>query len=1134
MAVGGAQRPLVCTSCGVALIPGKAFCHDCGAPAPARCPQCGAPLAPTFRFCPDCGARVEGQAAPPPADARDRLARHVPPALAAKIRATRGAVDGERKQVTVLFCDLAGSTAIAARLDPEEWHDLLERYLDLAFAEIYRREGIVNQLAGDGLMALFGAPVAHEDAPARAVEAALAIQDAIGRLNAGDLAGRDLALRPRIGVHTGPVVVGTVGNDLKMDYTALGDTTNLASRLEGLAPPGGILISEATERLVRGAFRLLPRGPLAVKGRAEAVPAFEVLGRSEGATPMAIAAGRGLTPFVGRAQELAQLEACYRAAVTGRAQVVAVVGDAGSGKSRLLWELREKIGGAPVTFFEARCSALDQSVPYLPFLTMLRRHFGITRGEPAERACERIAERVRCWDPALDRAHPHLCRLLALPVEEAPGHDAERLEPETFATIARLVHAESERAPVVMLVEDLHWIDGPSRQLLESAVARLEQERVMLVVTHRPDYEGSWRPGGAFTQLRLHPLPDAEATTMIRAVAGGTLPAELERRILDKAEGSPFFTEEITRALVEAGLVTAGDGRARLTRPVEDIHIPGTVQEVVAARLDRLGGDAKRVAQVAAVLGRQFARGQLEELLAGEGIDVGAELEELVRRGVLHRQSFLSPDEFRFGESVTQEVAYESLLLKQRRQLHERVGRMLEASGGAGAEHSALVAHHFARSDDREKAITALLRAAADAERVPSYGTAAHLYRQAWELAEAGLSADAAGRHHGWVLEATRGFCRVTVIHGPGERSDAQRAAERGRTLARALEDPEALAELSLYHGIMATFGDPREFAAGIATIEEALAIAQRAGLALQGFRISRGLGLAYLLDGRFALAERTLTWVVAELEHLGHAERLTDLYLGSRTVRDAVLFHGDDLERALGLLRETHDLAVRAGNRTVEGHAAGSAAQVYFLWGRYAEAREWAERAIAIAEAISDRSTIASVAGVALVAAVERGEPVAAERYLALIDLGLAALGVTALNHRFVLDALLAVGDLERAQRYVAQLRLRVGARLSAAQAALATGRLHARLGPGHRPAAARAYEEAIALAESLGARSLLAAAHLGAAALAAEHDDQPAALRHVGRSLALSQALGLERYRAPAQALAATLGDRGAPTLT
>src|SRR5579884_3415079 len=557
MAVGEPPRPLTCTGCGVALLPGKAFCHRCGAPAPQRCAGCGAPLAPTFRFCPDCGTPV-GVVSPGASERGDRLARHVPPALAAKIRASRGMGDGERKQVTVLFCDLAGSTAIAARLDPEEWHDLLERYLDLAFAEIYRREGIVNQLAGDGLMALFGAPVAHEDAPARAVEAALAIQEAIARLNTEELAGRDLALCPRIGIHTGPVVVGTVGNDLKMDYTALGDTTNLASRLEGLAPPGGILISEATERLVRGLFRLRSRGPVAIRGRAEAVPAFEVLGRGEGASPMAIAAERGLTPFVGRARELAQLEACYRAAVGGHAQAVAVVGEAGRGKSRLLWEFRARLAGEPVTILEARCSALDQSVPYLPLRTMLRRHFGIARGEPAAQACARIAERVRAWDPGLDRVHPHLCRLLALPAEERPEDDAEHLEPETFAAIAQLVLAESERAPVVVIVEDLHWIDTPSRELLESAVAKLAAERVMLVVTHRPDYEGAWRPGGAFTQLRLQPLADAEVTTIIRAVAGGALPAELERRILEKAEGSPFFAEEITRALVEEGLVAAG------------------------------------------------------------------------------------------------------------------------------------------------------------------------------------------------------------------------------------------------------------------------------------------------------------------------------------------------------------------------------------------------------------------------------------------------------------------------------------------------------------------------------------------------------------------------------------------------
>src|SRR5437899_2692101 len=337
-----------CTACGAELIAGKKFCHACGASVVVQCRGCGATIDPEFRFCPDCGlqqnAAVHDGAPPSTTDAFTRLSRHIPSGLIHKIRATQGAVAGERKQVTVLFCDLVGSTAIAAGLDPEEYHDLLDRYLEIVCGEIYRFEGIVTHLAGDGLMALFGAPLAHEDAPQRAVRAALGIHEALARFSETE----GVALRARVGINTGPVVLGTVGNDLKMDYTAIGDTTNLAARLESLAAPGTILVSEATHRLVRGFFQVRSAGPLAVKGKSEPVAAYEILGASAAATPMASAAERGLTPLVGRDEELAQLEASFQRLAGNRAQVVAAVGEAGLGKSRLLSASRRRPGAACV------------------------------------------------------------------------------------------------------------------------------------------------------------------------------------------------------------------------------------------------------------------------------------------------------------------------------------------------------------------------------------------------------------------------------------------------------------------------------------------------------------------------------------------------------------------------------------------------------------------------------------------------------------------------------------------------------------------------------------------------------------------------------------------------------------------
>ncbi|TMA94201.1 MAG: hypothetical protein E6J77_04030 [Deltaproteobacteria bacterium] len=1112
-----------CTACGAELIVGKKFCHACGTRIEAQCRGCGARVEPEFRFCPDCGLQLAGElhdGAPPPAeDSLARLSRRsLPEELAHKIRAA-GVIEGERKQVTVLFCDLSGSTAIAERLDPEDYHDLLDRYLELAFREIYRYEGIVNQLAGDGIMALFGAPIAHEDAPQRAIWAALGIVEALARFNEQLRAERGFELQARIGINTGPVVVGTVGNDLKMDYTAIGDTTNLAARLEGLAEPGTILISEATARLVRGFFRLQSLGPLSVKGKREPVAASAVLGASDAVTPMAVAAERGLTPLVGREEELAQLDGCYRRLVGGRAQVVAVVGEAGRGKSRLLYEFRRRFAEDPVMFVEARCASLAQAVPYFPFVAMFRQHFDAT--VPA------IASAARQVETSGDeRLFPLISQLLSLPVEELRRLPPDELKRQSFDAVARLFLQKSEHAPLVMLIEDLHWIDEPSRELLETLVARLANAPVMVVTTQRPDERATWRARAAFTQIVLRPLSDDDTRAIIRAVAGAPLPAELERRVVARAEGSPFFTEEITRALVEEGYLARDDGHCRITRPAEEIPVPGSIQEVIAARLDRLRPPSKRVIQVAAVLGRQFGREQLAPLLEGEGIDVAQELTELEARGLVHRKSLSSADEYRFGESLTQEVAYESLLLRQRRQLHERIGTLLETSPGKpNAERSALLAYHFARSENRPKALEALLRAAQDAEQLPSYRAAVDFYRQAWEVAEAALAEDGDGPYRRAALEAATGLCRATVIYGLPEFADAERAAARARELAEGLGDTGTLAAVYYFQGsIMMMQGNREQHARGLALAEQALALTEREGLTLAGLRLSRGLASSYALDGRFALAQRVMSWAVQELERAGDRERLSDLYISSRWVRDSVLYLSDELDAVLESGPETYDFAVRGPNRTVQGAAAATLAQAHFIRGRFEDARRWADVGLDMAEAINHLLVLPAAASIALLARLELGEPADTTRYVDAMDQGLASAAHMHVNMRFVGEALLACNELERAERFAELLRARpFGGRLREALVGIALGELMSRFG--RLDEAERWYTEAIATGEAIGARSSIAAASLGAAELAAARGEHATAARSAERALGLSRELGLVRYADRAARL--TTGD-------
>lgn len=1097
-----------CRACGTELLPDKAFCHACGARAPQPCAHCGAAVEPGFKFCPDCGTAVEpvlerAAVADPPAD----------PLRAAPQPA------GERKQVTVLFCDLAGSTAVAGGLDPEVYREILDQYLALAMHEVYRFAGNVNQLAGDGFMALFGAPIAHEDAPQRAVWAALAIRDALAHFNVQLARERGIALPARIGLNTGQVVVGPVGNDQRMDYTAIGDTTNLASRLEALAQPGTILISEATARLVRGFFELRPIGPLAVKGRAAPVPAFEVLSARATPTPMTLAAERGLTPLVGRSEELAQLDACYQRLRGGYTQVVAVAGDAGSGKSRLIFEFRQALQARdePVVVLEGRCAALSQNAPLAPFLALLRQYFDLVPTDTTAACHAKVDARLGGAAARVEASFPLLCRVLGTPAEPSDDLPLEALKQETFEAIGRLIHAESRRAPVVLILEDLHWIDEPSLELLDLALARLARAPALIVLSYRPEFRRAWRTGAALTQMSLRPLLDTDVRAILRALAGGALPDELEARILAKSEGSPFFAEELTRSLVEGGFLAPGSGTGAvgLTRPVAEIPIPGSVHEVLAARLDRVPAAAKRVAQVAAVLGRQFRRGDLAELLVGEGVDVDTALAELTRRGVLHRKSLFSDDEYRFGESLTQEVAYDSLLLRQRRQLHGRVAALLEQGDvDAVLARPALVAHHYALSDDRPRAVEMLLAAATEAERLPSFRSAVELYRQAWELGEAALRDGATDpRFRAWVMQASAGYTRITVLYGTSADPEAERAALRARELALALGDTATATVQRVMHGMLLT-ADPARFAEGVAMADAAVAEQHAAGERELLLHTTRAVVWHTLLDGRFSEARAKVDWLLAELEAAGHRETRSEVYVSSRWMREGVLYASDDLPAAFAGATETYALAREANNHTVQSGSASVLAQIYLAQGVFDAAREWASRSLEVAERIGNIAAVARGEALVLAARVALGEAVTLGRLADDFEDGMARGGTMLLLVQPVVEACLGLGEVTRAERIARLAVERAGGRYRALLAAAALGDVLVRQGPRAWAEAERTVDHALAVADALGSRAVRVQALLARARLSLARDRVADARHALETARALGTAIGLTRY--------------------
>src|SRR5262245_30825124 len=488
----------------------------------------------------------------PASDQAREPVSYTPKHLAEKILTSRSALEGERKQVTVLFCDLANSTPIAERIGPEAMHTLLNRFFELALNEVHRYEGTINQFLGDGFMALFGAPLAHEDHARRGVLAALALQQALQEAELEQAYGE--ACQFRLGLNSGLVVVGSIGDNLRMDYSAIGDTTNLAARLQQHAEPGTILVSENTTRLVQGAVRLEALQPVEVKGKTEPVPIYKVIGTLPRRSPIVSRSERILSPFVGRERELAALEALFTQVELGQGQVVGIVGEAGGGKSRLLYEFRQRLQDKRVTYLEGRCLSYGSTIPYHPLIDVLRHNCGISEADSLETSIERVRLALHDVSMDIEASAPYLLQLLGVKegTEPIAVLTPEAIRTRTFETLKQMSLHGSQQRPLIFEIEDLHWIDHTSQDYLASFVESLPGTAILLLTTSRPDYHPAWLAKSYTTQIALRSLEAPDGFRVVRSVAQHhVLPAHLAQMIVDKAEGNPFFLEELTHAVIE-------------------------------------------------------------------------------------------------------------------------------------------------------------------------------------------------------------------------------------------------------------------------------------------------------------------------------------------------------------------------------------------------------------------------------------------------------------------------------------------------------------------------------------------------------------------------------------------------------
>ncbi|MGH7369412.1 MAG: ATP-binding protein, partial [Candidatus Methylomirabilaceae bacterium] len=622
--------------------------------------------------------------------------------------------------MTVLFADLTGSTALIADRDPEEARKLLDPVLEIMMESVHRYEGIVNQVMGDGIMAIFGAPLAHEDHAVRACYAALAMQSTIRRHGDEVRRSHGATVQIRVGLNSGDVLVGAIGTDLRMDYAAVGQTTHLAARMEQLAAPGSILLTAETLRLAEGFVQVTPLGPVPVKGIPEPVEAFEVSGAVPVRTRLQAAASRGLTRFVGRQTELQVLGQALNHAAEGHGQLVALVGEPGVGKSRLFWEFTHSHRTRGWLILESGSVSYGKATPYFPVINLLKAYFQIEQHDDGRKIREKLTGKLLTLDKAtLEPTLPALFALLDASVEDPEWQALDSLQrrQRTLDAVKRLLLRESQVQPLILILEDLHWIDSETQSLLDSIVESLSTSRVLLLVNYRPEYQHGWGTKTSYTQLRVDTLPPEGAEELLRALLGEDRDLQpLKELLINRTEGNPFFLEESVRTLVETRALVGERGAYRLTKPLPSIQVPATVQAVLAARIDRLPAEEKRLLQTAAVIGKDVLFSLLQAT---------AELpEEALRSALAHLQdaeflyeTSLFPDlRYSFKHALTHEVTYGSIVQDRRRALHARIVEAIEALYTERLDDQVdRLAHHALRAERWEKAVAYLHQAGARA-----------------------------------------------------------------------------------------------------------------------------------------------------------------------------------------------------------------------------------------------------------------------------------------------------------------------------------------------------------------------------------------------------------------------------------
>jgi class 3 adenylate cyclase/tetratricopeptide (TPR) repeat protein len=958
-----------CAACGGENRAGRKFCVECGSALGLKCVACGTPHAAGEKFCGECGAALVD-----PAPANPRVASAAKPdALGIRVKAEQAdastPLDGERKTVTALFADIKGSMELMEDLDPEEARAIVDPAIKLMIEAVHRYEGYIVQSTGDGIFALFGAPVAHEDHPLRALYAALRMQDELRRYSRKLREAGNSPIETRIGVNTGEVVIRSIATGrTHAEYTPIGHTTNLASRMQALAPTGSIAVSEQTRKLVEGYFALKPLGPTKIKGVSEPVNVFEVTGLGPLRTRLQRAAGRGLTKFVGRQREMEALSHAAELAQQGHGQIVAAVAEPGVGKSRLLSEFKVKHQTGWMVL-ESVSVSHGKASAFLPVIDLLWNYFKITSDDDERTRREKINGKVLTLERALEDALPYLYALLGL---GEPNSPVAEVDPQTrkrrsLDAIKRILLRESLNQPLMVIFEDLHWVDEETQALLNLLADSIGTARILMLVNYRPEYSHPWHSKTYYTQLRLDPLGRESADEMLSALLGaGKDLLPLKRLIVDKTEGNPLFMEEIVLALQEDGALVR-NGAVKLTRPIDALKVPVTVQGVIAARIDRLPANEKELLQTLAVIGMEFPLALARTVIHQSPEQLNGMLNDLQLAEFIYEQPAVGDIEYTFKHALTRDVAYNSVLVERRKALHERIGAAVESLYSNSLEdHLAELAHHYVRSGNAGKAVEFCLRACRQCVGHASYKEAVAHFEAGLEKLEQ-LPDD---ERHAEIELELRIAVQDALLTVRGYASpESEQATRRAIELSRrpGIEWGKgwyALSGLRLVELFRGEMRGARE------TVAQLVASAQEHG---SGRHLACALylrAIAMVLMGEFEPVERDLDRAMANFDSMTKSSlEATELIpTWAEFAKESMLaLSGENLwflgypDRALQRVQNATAAALESGSRAVLAVVHEVTTFTYLLAGDNERLRERAEALLELATELGDPFRIAN-----------------------------------------------------------------------------------------------------------------------------------------------------------------------------